>query len=238
MTTKVDIWIAEPPQIDDPELLAAYDRLLSDEERTRQRAFVFEKNRHEHLVARALVRSTLSKYAATAPAAWRFSRNAHGRPAIDPPSVLRFNLSHHPTMVVCAVTTGGDIGVDVEPMDRGSQILTMANSTFARRELDDLRSLSGEHACDRAVSLWTLKEAYIKARGLGLALPLDGFAFTFEAEAGPRIEFLPASADRAERWWFRTHDVSGHRIAIAAEAVAAVEPEIRFHFNVPLRDGL
>jgi 4'-phosphopantetheinyl transferase len=229
----VDIWLAEPRAINDPELLAAYERLLSDGERERQRAFVFDKNRREYLVAHALVRSTLSKYAATRPSEWRFSKNAYGRPAIEPPSALRFNLSHHPTMVVCAVSTGAELGVDVEPLQRGDEILEIADATFAPSELADLRTLPDAIARDRAVSLWTLKEAYIKARGLGLALPLGGFAFSFDEPRPPRVSFGPTIADQPERWAFRTRDVNGHRIALAVERNQA-EPEIRLHFNVPL----
>ena len=234
MPNQIDVWIAEPQEINDPELLAAYEQLLSDSERERQRALVFEQHRREHLVAHALVRTVLSKYAATGPSEWRFTNNAYGRPAVDPPSALRFNLSHHPTLVVCALTTGAELGVDVEPLRRGSEILNIAEATFAAQELADLRTLPAAQACDRAVSLWTLKEAYVKARGLGLALPLDGFAFSFE-QAEPQIRFGPASDDRPERWAFSTRDVNKHRIAIAVERVLG-EPEIRLHFNVPLRD--
>ena len=233
---QVDIWIAAPHEINDPELLALYDRLLSDDERGRQRAFVFDKHRREYLVAHALLRSTLSKYATTRPSEWRFSKNAYGRPAIEPPSGLRFNLSHHPTMVVCAVTTGAELGVDVEPLLRGNEILGIAEAAFASRELADLRALPEALARDRAVSLWTLKEAYIKARGLGLALPLDGFAFSFD-EPQPHISFGPTIADEPQRWAFRTRDVNGHRIALAVECGEESEPEIRLHFNVPLRDA-
>ena len=233
MMTRVDVWIAQPPRVDDPQVLAAYARLLSDEEHRRQRAFVFEKNRREHLVAHALVRSVLSQYEPTLPEAWRFTRNAHGRPAIDPPSRLRFNLAHHPTLVVCAVTTGAELGVDVEPIQRGDEILSVAEGTFAEPELVELRQLPLAERADRAVSLWTLKEAYIKARGLGLSLPLAGFAFDFTRPLEPSIAFETGIDDRPERWSFRTRDVEGHRIALAVERDAS-ELDVRFYFNVPL----
>jgi 4'-phosphopantetheinyl transferase len=232
LTHRVDIWIAEPPQIDDPRLLSAYDRLLSDSERRRQRSLSFETNRHEQLVARALVRTTLSEYAATRPADWQFSVNAHGRPAIEPASSLRFNLSHHPSMVVCAVTDAVDIGVDVEPLGRAGEILNVAEHSFAAREVAELRALGPTAARDRALSLWTLKEAYIKARGLGLSLSLAEFAFTFDRPE-PQITFAAGSADRPERWLFRTYEVNSHRIALAIER-SAREPEIRLRFTVPL----
>jgi 4'-phosphopantetheinyl transferase len=234
LTHRVDIWIAEPPQIAGARLLSAYDRLLSGSERTRQRSLLLEKNRHEQLVARALVRTTLSEYAATRPADWQFSVNAHGRPAIEPASSLRFNLSHHPSMVVCAVAFDVEVGVDVEPQGRAGEILSVADRVFAPRELAELRALPDAMARDRALSLWTLKEAYIKARGLGLSLPLAEFAFTFDAR-DPRITFETGLADRPERWLFRTYEVNGHRVALALENErSAREPEIRLRFTVPL----
>ncbi len=237
MSGQVNVWIAQPAELDDADLLAAYERLMSDDERVKQRSFVFERNRREYLVSRALLRSTLSKYDAIEPEAWRFVRDEHGRPAIAWPSPLRFNLAHHPTMVVCAVTTGAALGIDVEPIDRGREILRIAAKTFAKPELDALGALPPEAAAERAVTLWTLKEAYIKARGLGLSLPLDDFAFSFDDSADPRIAFAATMDDRPERWAFRTRDVNGHRIALAVE-LGSCALEIRFHLNVPLCDSV
>ena len=232
--SEVDVWIARPSSTDDPALVAEYEGLLTDDERNRLRAFRFEKHRREYLVTRALVRTALSTYGSTPPAAWRFATNAYGRPAIDPPSALRFNLSNHPTMVVCAVVTGAEIGVDVEPLDRAGDILSVATTVFAPGELAELRALPRAMAREHAVSLWTLKEAYIKARGMGLALPLDAFAFSFDGPGAPRIAFTRAIDDRPDRWAFRTLDVDGHRIAIAVER-ALGEPRIRLRPHVPLR---
>ena len=212
----IDVWIVEPPLIQDGALLVAYDRLMSDDERAKQRAFVFEANRREQLVARALVRTTLSRYSSLRPEQWRFSRNAYGRPAIAPPSTLHFNLSHHPTMVVCAVTAGAEIGVDVEPLQRGDEILEIADRMFAKRELDDLRALPAAAVHDRAVSLWTLKEAYIKARGMGLRLPLDQFSIQIQPQRRIGIVFAPEFGDDAGRWCFTQASPSPRlRLAIA-----------------------
>lgn len=231
---EVHLWIAEPPALDDPELLAAYDALMTDDERARQRAYVHERNRREALVTRALVRASLSQYRAIAPSAWRFRIGEHGRPEIDPPCGLRFNLSNHPSMVVCAIVLERDIGVDVEPMTRGEEILSVADTVFAPSELAELRALSAPEEADRAVTLWTLKEAYIKARGKGLSLPLDAFAFHFAPGAPPVVSFDPRIDDRAARWTFRTCDVRGHRIALAVDGPVAA---VRLREGIPRLDG-
>lgn len=212
----VDIWTARPPDLGDA--LPAYDALLLDIERRRQQAYMFERNRLEYLVTRAVVRTTLSRYRPTLAAEWRFRANEYGRPEIDPPCGLHFNLSNHPTMVVCAVTESAEVGVDVEPVERGASIVAIAGSVFAPRELAELRALEGVAQTDRAVTLWTLKEAYIKARGMGLSLPLDKFAFHFAEGSPPTITFAPPIDDDPRRWTFSTRDVAGHRIALAVES--------------------
>jgi 4'-phosphopantetheinyl transferase len=136
-------------------------------------------------------------------------------------------------MVVCAVTRGAELGVDVEPLSRGGEILALADRIFTREECLDLRTLAPELARERAVSLWTLKEAYAKARGLGLSLAFDGFGFSFDEQGRPRIAFGPGLEDDPERWAFALHDASGHRIAIAVERLRG-DPEFRVHFGVPL----
>jgi 4'-phosphopantetheinyl transferase len=223
----VDVYLLHPAACapdDQPGLLA----WLHPTELERYHRFVFDRHRLEYLATRALVRRALCAYRPIAPAAWQFRTTAHGRPEIDPPCGLTFNLANHPTLVVCAIrpapelaveapARGPDLGVDVEPLTRGAEILAIADSVFAPDELAALRALPEPTQPDRAVALWTLKEAYIKARGLGLSLPLDGFAFAFD-HAHPHISFAPAITDTPERWTFRTIDVLDHRIALAIEA--------------------
>jgi 4'-phosphopantetheinyl transferase len=228
----VDLWVAIPEEISAQQLEIGY-RLLTPEERERQQAFVFERNRREYLVTRAMVRTVLSQYRPIPAPDWNFRRNPYGRPEIDPPCGLRFNLSNHPTMVVCAVRNCAedghdvhDVGVDVEPIDRGADVLAIAETVFAASELRSLRDLPAEQQPDRALSLWTLKEAYIKARGMGLSLPLQEFAFSFAKLDALQIEFSTAIVDDPVRWHFVTIDRDRHRIAIAC-ALAGGEVAVR-----------
>jgi 4'-phosphopantetheinyl transferase len=222
----VDVWLLRPEACS-PEDLARVAPLLSTAERDRYRGFAFDRNRIEFLATRALVRLVLSSYHDVTPAAWRFRTNAFGRPEVDPSSSLRFNLSNHPTMIVCAVREGAELGVDVEPLARGTEILELADTVFTPSEREALRALSERAHPDRAVSLWTLKEAYIKARGMGFSLPLEAFALSFDAPR-PQISFAPPIDDDPARWSFRTMDWFGHRIALAMEATEAA-PVVRVH---------
>lgn len=213
----IHLWVVSPEALNDESLAEGY-RLMTGEERARQRAFVFEKNRREYLATRGLVRAVLSRYRDVAREAWAFRRNEYGRPAIDPPCGLRFNLTNHPRLVACAVRHGElEIGCDVEPLSRGRDVLDIADTVFAPRELADLRALPAAAQPDRAIALWTLKEAYIKARSMGMSLPLQEFSFELGPGAGPRISFTAEIDDDPARWAFAMVDLDGYRLSLAIE---------------------
>jgi 4'-phosphopantetheinyl transferase len=223
---RIDLWITTPEEIDDPALLETYLSWLDEEERHRQRRFLFEHLRHHFLVSHGLVRWVLSQYADVAPQDWRFTRNAYGRPDIDGPMALRFNLSHTRNMAVCAVTCGDEVGVDVEYTRRRSDLRNIAQHFFAPSECSALADLDDSALRRRFFDLWTLKEAYIKARGMGLHLPLDGFAFDLEQHIS--IRFASTIEDDPERWQFALLSFDeDHQLAIALDAPADLILETR-----------
>jgi 4'-phosphopantetheinyl transferase len=213
------LWCAYPDDLLNEEVAQACASLLSEEERARWQAFKFERLQREYLTTRALVRTALSNYKQISPAAWRFSLNDYGKPAIDPADDLQFNLSNSSGLVVCLIGKGSDVGVDVEPSERAGQIAEVAHRVFSARELAQLATLTGDERLDRGLSLWTLKEAYIKARGMGLSLPLDKISFVFDAE-GVRLELDRSLNDEPGRWRFCLLDHAGHRVALMTEGDA------------------
>jgi 4'-phosphopantetheinyl transferase len=165
-----------------------------------------------------------------APASWRFRAERRGRPEIDAPGGvdLRFNLSHTDGLAACGVVRELDLGVDVEAGSRVRRHLEVADRFFSRREARALRALPEEDRVGRFLDTWTLKEAYIKARGQGLALPLDGFTFDLDAdrEAPLRIEFERDLGDEPTAWQFALERVGAHhRLAIAVRRGA--RPDLR-----------
>jgi 4'-phosphopantetheinyl transferase len=234
---EVHLWCTSLERAHDPALLARYAALLSGDERARHAAFRFDEHRREYLVTRALVRTVLSRYAATHPGAWRFTRNEYGRPELDDGGPgLRFNLANTAGLVVCLVAAGSEVGVDVERLDRAPAILELAPSVFSRRELAELGSQPGAARQDRAVALWTLKEAYIKARGMGLAIDLAAFSFRFEPDR-IRVALDPSLRDDPVRWEFRLVDRGGHRIALALERIGTPALRLRVWETTPLVDA-
>jgi 4'-phosphopantetheinyl transferase len=234
---QVDIWLTSLARGVSGELQLAYQQLLSASERERWQRFLVEGPRLQHLVARALVRTTLSRYAAVPEDAWQFEPNRYGRPYVSQPTAFRdlyFNLSHTDGLVACAVSRSSDIGVDVENIQRDLDILALAPSVFAPTEVASVRQSSPDDRSDYFFSYWTLKEAYIKARGMGLSLALDGFWFDLSG-AAPRVQFSERCPDDCERWRFRQFTPTAeHKLAVAIAPPAGQEPDIRRHWVVPL----
>jgi 4'-phosphopantetheinyl transferase len=196
-----------------------YDRYasgLTEDERARHGRYVFEANRREYLATRALARATLSRYANVGTAEWVFRVDPYGKPWIDhPPALLAFNLSNTPGLVACVVASPSEVGVDVEDTLRSGETVEIADRFFSRAEAEALRSLPSEKRRERFFVYWTLKEAYIKARGLGLSLPLDQFTFHVSGPA-PRIEFHPGLNDDPAAWEFETVEPTPrHRLSVA-----------------------
>lgn len=224
------LWIVRSRDARAPALLAAYEELLSEDEREKRERYRFEKDRHTCLLTRALVRTTLSHYADVAPGAWRFVTDEHGRPEISEPRSerwLRFNLSHTNGLVVCLVASGRRVGVDVEDRERSGRLLDVAERYFSTAEVEALRALPLEQQLERFFLYWTLKESYIKARGLGLAIPLRRFSFVLDsvAERGIRIHLDPRLEDDPERWWFTVMS-HGRQHMIAASVESLGEPVV------------
>jgi 4'-phosphopantetheinyl transferase len=234
------LWVARPEQIRDPELLLAYDALLTADEREKVARYRFEKDRHGSLVTRALVRTALSRYADVSPRDWRFVSNEYGRPEVQDPAgerALRFNLSHTNGLVVCLVSRDREVGVDVENRARRGELLEVADRFFSPFEVRALRALPPAQQLDRFFLYWTLKESYIKARGMGLAISLSAFSFDLDSPGeGIRILIDPSLHDDPGRWQFSALSV-GRRHAIAAGVERMGEREVRIlvRETVPLR---
>lgn len=216
--------------------LERYRALLSPEELARGARYIFERNRHEHLVAHALKRLALSRHApGVAPAEWRFVVGEHGKPAVASPAVdLRFNLSHTEGLVACIVAAAADVGCDVETTQRNTDTDAVAHRFFAAPEVAELRALPTAAARhERFFEYWTLKESYIKARGMGLAIPLGDFWFTLAPPAAPAIAFAERLGDDPARWAFFQGVVAPRwRMAAAVERAGGVEPTLAWHHGM------
>nr|ASV46922.1 4'-phosphopantetheinyl transferase [uncultured bacterium] len=195
-----------PETVTHPELLSAYLELLDDAERERHRRFYFEEDKHLYLVAHALVRVTLARLLGKEPASLRFDIGEHGRPelvhdvAVAPHERVRINLAHTRGHVAFAMTLGDAIGVDVERVHRGRSLLDVAKRFFSEPEIAWLLAAPEGERDARFAELWSLKEAYLKAHGAGLTLPLRSAIFSRQDAARVSIAFAPPITDDPQRW--------------------------------------
>lgn len=201
---------------------------LSDEEHTRARRFVQPADRARFVIGRWLVRSMLSRYAAVAPRDWPLIIDERGWPhlAHQPSGApdLRFNLSHTSGLVACAVTVGREVGIDVEHTGR-PLIYDVPERFFSPREVNDLRACAASEQHSVFFDYWTLKESYIKARGLGLAIPLRHFTFLLDEGDTPAVAFAPDLDDDSDSWQFALfRPTEDHRLAVAVRRQGANLP--------------
>jgi 4'-phosphopantetheinyl transferase len=220
---EIHLYFCSPEQISEPGLLSQYDRLLTDDERIQMSRFYYARHRHQYLLTRALVRTCLSAYCNVEPGDWRFSKNSYGKPEVKLPESagqVRFNLSHCRGLVLCGITQEHDIGVDVEDAQRNTRAaLDSLSSYFSASEIAEINRLPIDRQKQRFFDYWTLKESYIKARGMGLAIPLSKFSFQFEGDRLEGFEIHPDLNDDPANWQFwRISRPGGYRAAVAVNS--------------------
>jgi len=200
----VDVWLARTEARPEAHDEHAGRELLSRAELAHCSAFQRESDRRCALLARVLLRETLSRYAPVAPEAWEFRSGPHGKPEIAQPAgaQLCFNLSHAGGRVACAVGFGHEIGIDLEDTARACDPLELGERVFTSAENRALRALDGSARQQRFFELWTLKEAWLKARGTGFALAPQSASFDLVRPGRVRARFAGEADDDPAHCWF------------------------------------
>ncbi|AWN38236.1 4'-phosphopantetheinyl transferase family protein [Methylobacterium radiodurans] len=210
-----------------PSALAACDAVLSEDERVRAGRFLRSEDRDRYRASHAALRLILGRALGMDPRALTFSAGPAGKPELAGPErgVLAFNLSHSGRRALVGLSTRGYIGVDVEVIRPLPDALRIARGHFASDEADALARLPEEFREAAFFSLWTRKEAVVKALGAGLALPLDRFSVTVPP-AAPRLLRMGGGPGA-----WTLHDLDpgpGH--AATAAVMAAGIPLVRHRF--------
>ncbi|HEY7329468.1 MAG TPA: 4'-phosphopantetheinyl transferase superfamily protein [Gemmataceae bacterium] len=185
-------------------LLARLRDILSDDEQQRADRFHFEKDRRHFTSARAAMRILLAGYLARRPQEVRFAYSNYGKPRLADANNggdLRFNLTHSHGLALLAVTRRREIGVDVErlrDMERDGE--SLAQRFFSPRELAVLLSLPQDQRREAFFHCWTRKEAYIKAHGEGLSLPLEQFDVSLHPDEPAALLATQHDPQEVRRW--------------------------------------
>jgi 4'-phosphopantetheinyl transferase len=211
--------------------------VLSAEEQARMASFRFERDRTAYAAAHVLVRMALSWCVpGVSPARWDLTQSRNERPEVVAPKLsprLRFNISHTHGLVACLVTNEIDCGIDVErrrPLDDMDALAARVLSPIERSALMALPDHLRPH---RFFSYWTLKEAYVKARGLGLSLPLEAVSFDLGEEGA--VATLGASTDdHGADWQFEQWSpTANHIVGVAIRSGLSRDVGVVRHSRMP-----
>ncbi len=176
-------------------------------ETQRAQAFKFDKDRDLYVAAHVFLRKVLSRYAQISEEKWEFIINAYGKPSVANFGYewLKFNLSHTEGLIACVVSCNRDVGVDVEKHKSLNDLHSLCRHAFSSMETAFVISTPiYELQLLRFFNFWTLKEAYIKARGLGFSLPLQQFTFVQEIDQNWHIHYDPSFQEDGKNWQFNT----------------------------------
>ena len=210
-----------------------YRGLLSEAEWARNRRYRFERDRHRDLIARALLRTELARRLGVQPQQLAFVQGEHGKPellntaAVQVPDNLHFNLSHAGDCVVLAIAQHR-VGVDIEYTLRTNDVMAIADRYFFGSEIKELYGFPESQQKQRFFDYWTLKEAYMKARGEGISLGLDNFGFSVVNARSISIFMKPCLNDSPEHWQFLCATPEpDYRLALAINSPQMIEVTIQ-----------
>jgi 4'-phosphopantetheinyl transferase len=203
----IHVWHASLEQ--PPEIVRSLRSLLSADEIAKADRFRFDKDQRHFTVARGTLRKLLGRYLNISPQEIRFDYSDYGKPSLRDPdgSSLKFNLAHSGGIALYAFTMIGEVGVDVEfirPEFTGDDI---ARRFFSPAEVSSLGALPDEVRSRAFFNCWSRKEAFIKAKGLGLSLGLDQFDVTLEHDVPVAVLATRWDESEAARWSLKAIDV-------------------------------
>lgn len=216
-SNQVDVWRVSILDFT-PASVRWMEAILSSDEIKRADRFHFEADRHRFVVSHTSLRDILSRYLYKSPQDIEFAISEHGKPVVLPPSQLDFNLSHSGDFALIVIARGRKVGVDVARHRMDMEHENIAQRFFSDREKYELRELPDNQKLTGFFNCWTRKESYIKAHGLGLLLPLDGFDVSLTPTEPVILRATRPDSQEASRWTLLSLHVSpDHTGAVSVE---------------------
>jgi 4'-phosphopantetheinyl transferase len=197
----VHVWRSVVPR--DAAWIPAFSRVLSADEREKAARFHFEADRSRFVLGRGMMRHVLARRLHRSPDELRFEYGPFGKPALAPGGSkgrLQFNLSHSGDLILLAVAIDRAIGIDVERMRTDISHTGIAERFFSAAERSSLAGLPPSARAAAFCACWTRKEAFIKATGVGLSLPLDQFDVSLAPGEAARLMATRPDPAEAQRW--------------------------------------
>ncbi len=219
-TDDVHVWRASLDQPSD--IIAKLMPLLSQDEYQRAMRYYHPVDRDRFIVGRGILRKIISAYLALPPDRLRFAYNEYGKPAVSDDQndcALNFNLSHSAELSLYAVTRGRVVGIDIEYIREDFATLEIAEHFFSKDEVAALKLLPMDQRTLGFFNCWSRKEAFIKAKGIGVSYPLDRFSVSLVPGEPPAL--LKVNDDKREvaRWkMYELNPIAGYAAALIAAA--------------------
>jgi 4'-phosphopantetheinyl transferase len=211
---------------------------LHQDERARASRFHFRRDRDRFVASRGSLRHILARYLGQPPERIRLGYTAAGKPFLRDHPELHFNLSHAADLALVGVSHGGPLGVDIEEIQSNPVVDSTSRLVLSHKEKEALRQLSGQARCERFAQFWTRKEAYIKADGRGMQLPLDRIDVATSRDRVLLREHGSNHWTSCPRWTLRAVPVDpGYAAAIAAEG-SDWEVRLAAQQDRPSQEGL
>jgi 4'-phosphopantetheinyl transferase len=209
----VHIWLADLDKV------AASWELLSEDEKARAHRFRFETDRRRFAAAHIVLRRLLAAHLGLQAEDIQFEYNEFGKPfLLENEADIQFNLSHAEKYALFALTRGRQIGVDIQEMRPNFSGIDVAEHFFSPREVAALKDLPPDVRCPAFFNCWTRKEAFVKARGEGLSMPLDQFDVSLLPGEPAALLNTSNDPDEASRWSMLALDpIAGYVAALAVE---------------------
>jgi len=218
------VWRASLDQ--DAKVIANLAALLSQDEYQRAARYHLPIHRDRFIAGRGILRKIISAYLSIPPAELQFTYNEYGKPAVSDDQndrALNFNLSHSAELALYAVTRGRAVGIDIEYIREDFATLEIAEHFFSKDEVQSLKAAPTSQRAEAFFNCWSRKESYIKAIGMGVSFPLDGFTVSLAPNDPPAL--LKVVGDDSEPGRWQMYDLKA-REGYAASVIVENHPII------------
>jgi len=180
--------------------LPIYWEFLNDKEKAKAAQFKFDKDCNCFVVARGVLKKLLSIYLNLKPKEIEFQFADYGKPYINHPSKIQFNVSHSKDAILIGFVRNDSIGIDTEYTKRKIEVKEIARQFFSQEEYQSLMALNSEYQLQGFYNCWTRKEAFIKALGSGLSFPLNQFVVSLDSSTKAELKKTKWDSTEKEKW--------------------------------------
>jgi Phosphopantetheinyl transferase len=219
--TVTDLHLWRASLASSPQSLAHFSALLSSDEKARAARFHFERDRARYTMGRGILRTLLGSYLGLEPENVKISYGPQGKPFVDSINQnqnLEFNVSHSNEHAVYLFGWDRLVGIDIEHIRPMTDADDFAKHFFSKRESLLIRSLSGNKKWEAFFKFWTCKEAYLKANGSGLTVPLNEVEIALENDGSAALTSIGGDTHQAQHWRLETFNpTADYQVALLVE---------------------